>query len=791
MSPSASKTRSCGRAAWNERCRSSTWRHMPGTMDHARKAIYNVFGGQPLSYTRFSLARHPDGDNSHVEMKLSAEEEEGGENGVIDHLHTETVKRKNTQRNLLCLLFGLLAPFLIGLLIGYLSSRGREPARNYFKPVTVTPDDIPELEPEPELYWGDLKKKLSEKLSTADFQANIRKYFSSSHEAGSAADESLGTDIHNEFIRFKLDKVWYDEHYVRLQVQGSSPNVVYLEHPGFTEAVEQPDAYVAYSDSATVSGNPVYANYGRNEDFSYLTKRNINSTGTVILVRAGGITFAEKVANAKKWGAAAVLIFPDPTDYMGLPENVALFGHAHLGTGDPFTPGFPSFNHTQFPPVESSGLPRIPVQTISSSAARRILSQMNGEDSPAKWKGNLRVAYKLTTVGPSSIKVKLQVSNTLVEKKILNIFGVIKGLDEPDRYVVIGAQRDSWGLGVVKSGVGTALLLELAQTLTDMVKSDGYKPRRSIVFASWSAGDFGAVGATEWLEGYASSLHLKAFAYINLDSAVSGLNDFRFSASPMLKKLLEDVVSGVQMPFRVGGSLASKQTPFQLDNAGFPFLAYSGIPSVSFSFRDDSKEYPYLGTKEDTLENLLRLFSPAVQLNNRIRLAAEIAGQMALRMTHDHELYLDFSSYNDILRASLQNLIQYVRDLKEMGLGLQWLFTARGDFSRATDTLSKDFRHTDLTNKDACRALNDRIMKVEYSFLSPYVSPKDTPLRHIVFGSGPHTLQALLGHLSLRRTNKSSFDEEGFKNQLALATWTIQGAANVLSGDVWDIHNEF
>lgn len=33
------------------------------------------FGGEPLSYTRFSLARQVDGDNSHVEMKLAADEE--------------------------------------------------------------------------------------------------------------------------------------------------------------------------------------------------------------------------------------------------------------------------------------------------------------------------------------------------------------------------------------------------------------------------------------------------------------------------------------------------------------------------------------------------------------------------------------------------------------------------------------------------------------------------------------------------------------------------------------------
>lgn len=120
-----------------------------------------------------------------------------------------------------------------------------------------------------------------------------------------------------------------------------------------------------------------------------------------------------------------------------------------------------------------------------------------------------------------------------------------------DRYMVIGAQRDAWGPGFARSTVGTSLLVELARTITDMIKNgklhissdlfiyfyfflpqghefishdytmkyyliiknklvdfkcnflffqDGFKPKRSIVFASWSAGEFGSVGATEWLE---------------------------------------------------------------------------------------------------------------------------------------------------------------------------------------------------------------------------------------------------------------------------------------------------
>ncbi|XP_067322224.1 transferrin receptor protein 1 [Anolis sagrei] len=772
---------------------------VPGRrMDHARKAIYNMFGGEPLSYTRFSLARQPDGDNSHVEMKLSAEDEEVGENGSVDHLHTQTVRPRNSNRHIWFVLSAVAMLFLIGFLTGYLSYRGRMQAE---KPCTANLDttsysartDSAQVDDVPapvEMYWGDLKEKLAKRLQSASFQTNIRKVFSSSHEAGSKGDEDLAGEIHSLFEAYKLDKVWNDEHYVRLQAPGGSPNVVSLEGPN--EAVETPKAYVAYSENGEVSGKPVYANYGRDEDFRELLTRIPNTSGSVVLVRAGEIPFAEKVANAKKWGAAGVLIYPDPADFRNLREDVSLFGHAHLGTGDPYTPGFPSFNHTQFPPVESSGLPRIPVQTISSSAARKLFSVMNGPVCPLPWTGTMGVTYRFGSTG-SGRSVKLQVRNELVEKKILNIFGIIKGFVEPDRYVVLGAQRDSWGPGAVKAGVGTALLLELARALSDMVKIDGYKPRRSVVFASWSAGDFGSVGATEWLEGYSSSLHLKAFAYINLDSAVTGSRDFKFSASPMLKRLLEEAVTGFKLSSsNIKDVLASKEKPLRLDDASFPFIAYSGIPAISFSFSNGEKVYPYLGTEDDTITNLLSSFgSSAGQLDSTMRMAAEIAGRMALRMTHDHELYLDYTSYNDRLLRLVGKFLMYRKDLQKIGLGVQWLMSARGDFNRATQALIHDIANTDLTNTVACRALNDRIMKVEYHFLSPYVSPKDTPLRHIFFGSGPHTLQSMLDQLSVWKSNQSAFNETLFKNQLALATWTIQSAANALSGDIWDIDNEF
>ncbi|NXO21769.1 TFR1 protein, partial [Cisticola juncidis] len=775
-------------------------------MEHARAAISNLFGGEPTSYTRFSIARQTDGDNSHVEMKLAADEEEGGEIGRPEHLHASMPPPRRNGKNLCFIIMAAVLLLLIGILIGYLSYRGRmqrvnrcpdgsgncemTPTASYFS------DDGTEEEEAPGprvLYWPELRNMLSAKLSTARLEANLRqREGKNSFEAGKAEDENTASYIHDQFTSFRLDDVWNDEHYVRLQDKGSSKNQVFIIGDR-SEELESPDAYVAYSKDGTVTGKPIYVNYGEKEDFQQIRNMHVPMDESIVIFRAGKITLAEKVANARREGAIGALMFLGPSNNKKVDSYVP-FGHAHLGTGDPFTPGFPSFNHTQFPPVESSGLPHIPVQTISREAATKLFGKMDGEKCPQDWTAGV-MGCKVTVSSTSKVTVKLAVNNVMVDRKILNIFGVIKGFEEPDRYVVLGAQRDSWGPGAAKAGVGTAILLELARVISDMVKNDDYRPRRSIIFASWSAGEFGAVGATEWLEGYSTTLHAKAFTYINLDTAVLGSRHVKISASPLLYSLLEATMKRVKDPTKdpyyldskVGSDWIKRVVPLDLDNAAFPFLAYSGIPVVSFGFYDKDDEYPYLGTTEDTLANLKEKTGMLYPL---MRTAAEVAGQMALRLTHDHELFLDFDRYSEELLSFQEKLWHFDSNVKALGLTLNWLYFARGDFQRAADALRRDIANSDRENRIVRRALNDRMMKVEYDFLSPYLSPKDAPFRHIFFGKGSHTLGSLLENLEQLAANKSSVDVNELKEQLALATWTIKGAANALVGDIWNTDNE-
>ncbi|MBN3301455.1 TFR2 protein, partial [Amia calva] len=601
---------------------------------------------------------------------------------------------------------------------------------------------------------------------------------------------TLATEVLAFFKKLPMDHTWTDSHYATLQFPSRTQrNALWLVDQGGAVleqiALDSPLDYCAYSATGSATGGLVYANYGRSQDFELLRSWGVPLGGAVAVVRVGELSFAEKVWNAQRAGVGGLLIYPDPADVpqdprrLGLYSTAAISEHVHLGSGDPFTPGFPSFNHTQFPPTQSSGLPTIPAQPISANVASRLLSQLSGPVPPQQWRG--RLPYVGYAVGPAlssgdGRQVRLAVYNTLSTVRLNNIFTSIEGRVEPDQYVIIGAQRDSWGPGAAKSAVGTALLLELARTFSAMVQN-GFQPRRSILFASWDAGDFGSVGATEWLEGYLTMLHLKAVAYFSLDQAVLGDDRLSVYTSPLLTSLLEGAIKQVEHPKHPGQSIYSHAQnqghswrsqivkPLYLNSGAYSFTAFGGVPAMELHFTEHA----------DALTPSLPAGLPL----------------MALRLTHDHLLPLDYPEYSNSVLGFSNHLAQHSAELQARGLSPQWVFSARGDYHRAAESLRDAIMNSDVRDAQLTHLYNTRIMRVEYYFLSQYVSVLESPFRHVLHGRGDHTLSALTEHLALLRSAPHRFQEDRFHRQLALLTWTLQGAANALGGDVWNIDNLF
>jgi len=369
-------------------------------------------------------------------------------------------------------------------------------------------------------------------------------------------------------------------------------------------------AFHGYGVSGEAKGQVVYANFGRPEDFTALDKLGIDVKGKIVLARYGGIFRGLKVRNAQKRGATGILIYSDPADdgyakgdtYPSgrfRPGSAIQRGSVQflsLGPGDPSTPFGPSVKGAKRLPFDNSdgfafsqdrfggdlslrmghdggpaslsvdewekitGLKRvdyfatIPSLPLSYDAAREIIKLTAGPNVPSDWQGGLPLPYH---VGPGPAEVSISVSMDYQIRTIWNVIATIPGTVEPERWVMLGNHRDAWVYGAVDPGSGTAATLETCRALGAAVKN-GWKPRRTILYASWDAEEYGLVGSTEWAEQHAKSIDEKAVLMLNVDSAVSGPT-LEMSGVPSLRDLVLEAAGAIVDP-RSGKTLRAAWT---------------------------------------------------------------------------------------------------------------------------------------------------------------------------------------------------------------------------------------
>ena len=76
--------------------------------------------------------------------------------------------------------------------------------------------------------------------------------------------------------------------------------------------------------------------------------------------------------------------------------------------------------------------------------------------------------------------------------------------------------------GVIMKNSGNSNILFHTRFIDLMTILIDWRPRRSLVFCSWGAEEYGLIGSYEWVEQHAKVLSQRAVAYLNVDIAVSG-----------------------------------------------------------------------------------------------------------------------------------------------------------------------------------------------------------------------------------------------------------------------------
>jgi len=431
------------------------------------------------------------------------------------------------------------------------------------------------------------------------------------------------------------------------------------------------------SGSGDVTDEVVYANYGRLEDFDYLAAEHVDLHGKIVLCRYGANFRGVKVYIAEQRGAAGVLIYSDPQDdgyYKGdaypngpwRPETGVQRGSVQFlfkYPGDPETPGIASTldlpDSARIPNEKTGNQPRIISIPLSYHDAAPILQSLRGPGVPQGWQGALPFRYHLGQVGGEGVKVHLISRQDYQRRIIWDVIGRVKGSEYPDEWVIAGNHRDAWVYGAVDPNSGTAAMLESVHGIGVLLKQ-GWRPKRTLIFASWDAEEEGLIGSTEWVEQYAKTLE-RAVAYFNVDVGVSG-PDFSASAVPSLKQFLRELTRSVPSPH--GGTLSQQwrtsqtgETEHRLSSAPptngedahlgdlgsgsdfTPFLQHVGVPST-----DIGSGGPY-GVYHSVFDNYAWFTQNADPGFVYLQEMARVFGLEALRMADSDVLPYDYVTY--------------------------------------------------------------------------------------------------------------------------------------------------
>ncbi|MDF2773992.1 MAG: peptidase [Geminicoccaceae bacterium] len=380
-----------------------------------------------------------------------------------------------------------------------------------------------------------------------------------------------------------------------------------------TSATWQYPTVNGYSGAGEAAGEVVYVNYGLIEDYARLDSLGVSVKGRIAVARYGRSFRGIKAREAERHGASALIIYSDPQGdgYVRgdvYPEGPmrnwdgVQRGSVFNGAGDPATPGYASTASAPRLSVEDMTLPRIPVIPISYANASELLAGVRGRDVPAGWQGGLPFRYH---IGPGPVRARVLVTDdraTHGTKEIHDTFGVVVGSELPDELVIMGAHRDAWGPGASDNVSGTVSVLEAARIVAEAVRA-GHRPKRTIMFATWDAEEWGLIGSTEYVEDDSLRLHRGAVAYLNQDAAAEGAR-FGAGGSPSLRALLRDVARRIPDPHGRGSvfaewqrasAIADTTSPPMTDPGGgsdfAPFYNHLGVPIVDWGFGGESGMY--------------------------------------------------------------------------------------------------------------------------------------------------------------------------------------------------------
>jgi N-acetylated-alpha-linked acidic dipeptidase len=406
---------------------------------------------------------------------------------------------------------------------------------------------------------------------SANQREYMRRLSARPHHVGSPYDKDNA-----EWILARFKEWGLDAHIESFDVLFPTPKVRVLEmveptkftakldepalavDPTSNQKSEQLPTYNAYSIDGDVTAPLVFVNYGVPEDYEKLERLGISVKGAIVIAKYYRSWRGVKPKVAAEHGAIGCLIYSEPQDDGYTRDNVfpqgpmrnpdgvqrgSVMDFASASPGDPLTPGVGATpDAKRLSLKEAKSLTKIPVLPISYGDAQPLLAALKGPMAPDEWRGTLPIPYH---IGPGPAKVHLKVEFNWDIKPVYDVIAKIPGSVAPDEWIIRGNHHDAWVNGAEDPVSGQSALLEEARALGELVKQ-GWKPRRTIIYAAWDGEEPMLLGSTEWAETHAEELRQHAAVYINSDANGRGL--FFMGGSHSLEQFINAVARDIEDP---------------------------------------------------------------------------------------------------------------------------------------------------------------------------------------------------------------------------------------------------
>jgi N-acetylated-alpha-linked acidic dipeptidase len=602
-----------------------------------------------------------------------------------------------------------------------------------------------------------LETRFDAMLSAPEMRAWLQQLASEPNQVGSPHDKANA-----EFLLAQFKQWGWDAHIEKFDVLYPTPEqeLVELVAPTtFKATLHEPPIkgdsssalpgalppYNAYGADGDVTGQLVYVNYGMPDDYKELARLGVSVKGKIVIVRYGGGWRGLKPELAYEHGAIGCLIYSDPRNdgyftgdaYPMGPTRPAegvqrgSVAKMQLYPGDPTTPGYgsvPGAKHLAL--KDAKTVLKIPVLPISYADATPLLKAMGGPLAPEGWRGALPFTYH---VGAGPAKVHMVVKSNWGLKTIYDVIAKLPGSGDADQWVLRGNHHDGWVFGAFDPLAGTVAMMGEAKAMGALYKQ-GWRPKRTIVYASWDAEEPGLLGSTEWAEAHAKELQKHAALYVNSDT--NGRGVLFAGGSHSLQHLVNQVAAGVTDP-ETKASVQARQRAF-LDvqatgksadpmlkedaklagaDGDIPiaplgsgsdysaFLEHLGIATLDLGFGGEANQGGVYHSRYDDFEHFDRFGDPGFHYSVAL---AEVAGRIVMRTADAEVLPMRFGDFSGTLDRYVKQMHRAVKTAREATEAQHKLLDA-GAYKLAADPLHpvapparlSDVPKIDLTPLDA------------------------------------------------------------------------------------------